>query len=138
MKLTPHFTFDGQSEEALNFYSTALNGKITSLIRCSDVENGCCDTTEMKAEDQKRIFHGCLQFGENTIYCCDHKPKQKPIQGNNMMMDLTLSDEVEIQRVFNALSNGGTVIMPLAPLGWTPLFGMIIDRYGIKWSIMQQ
>lgn len=138
MKLTPHITFDGQSEEAMNFYSTAFNGKIVSLIRCSDIENECCGTTEMKPEDQKRIYHGCLQFGENIIYCCDQKPGEKPIQGNNIMMDLTLSDKVEVQRVFDALSNGGNVIMPLAPLAWTPLFGMIIDRYGIRWNIMQQ
>lgn len=138
MKLTPHFTFDGQSEEAMNFYSAVFNGKIVSLIRCSDMDIECCGTTEMKPEDQKRIYHGCLQFGENTIYFCDQMPGQKLIQGNNLMMDLSLSDKAEIQRVFDALSDGGNVLMPLAPLAWTPLFGMLIDRYGIRWNIMHQ
>lgn len=138
MKLTPHFTFDGQSEEALNFYSTALNGKIVTLIRFSDLENGCCGATEMKPEEGKRILNGCLQFGENSIYCCDQMPGQKPTQGNNVMMDITLADKAEIQRVFDALADGGNVIMPLAPAAWTPLYGMVIDRYGIYWNIMQQ
>ena len=138
MKLTPHFRFDGECEEALKFYSVALKGEIISLIRFSDMENSCCSSEKLKPEDQKRILNGCLQFGENTIYCCDQMPGQTPTQGNNVMMDITLLDKAEIQRVFETLSESGNVIMPLAPAAWTPLYGMVIDRYGIYWNIMQK
>lgn len=138
MKLTPHFTFDGQSEEALNFYSKALNGKIISLIRFSDIEGGCCTATELRPEDKQRILNGCLQFGESMIYCCDQMPGQNPIIGNNIMMDITILDKSELEMVFNALSNGGKVMMPLAPTAWSSLYGMVMDRYGICWNIMQQ
>ncbi|GAK36546.1 hypothetical protein JCM15093_1716 [Bacteroides graminisolvens DSM 19988 = JCM 15093] len=53
-------------------------------------------------------------------------------------MDITLLDKAEIQRVFETLSESGNVIMPLAPAAWTPLYGMVIDRYGIYWNIMQK
>lgn len=65
-------------------------------------------------------------------------PGQTPTQGNNVMMDITLLDKAEIQRVFETLSESGNVIMPLAPAAWTPLYGMVIDRYGIYWNIMQK
>ena len=138
MKLTPHFTFDGQSEEALNFYSKVFNGNIVSLIRFSDMEGGCCGATELRPGDERRLLNGCLQFDGNELSFCDQMPGQSPVVGNNVMLDITLSDEVELRRVFDALCQGGKILVPLAPQSWTALYGLVADRYGICWNVMQQ
>lgn len=138
MKLIPHFTFDGQSEEALNFYCNVLNGKITNLIRFSEMESCSCIGPDLKAEDKQRIVNACLQFGENMIYFCDQMPGQTPTVGNNIFIDIALSDEAELRRIFNALSDSGNVIVALIPTSWTSLYGMVVDRYGINWNLMQE
>lgn len=135
MKLTPHFTFNGQSEEALNFYSKVFNGKIISLVRFSDMEDACCGMAELEPADKQRILNGCLQFGENMIYSCDQMPGQSRSVGSNIMMDISMPDNAELQRIFDELSKEGNVMIPLAPVAWSSLFGMVTDRYGICWNI---
>ncbi|MCD7971266.1 MAG: VOC family protein [Candidatus Azobacteroides sp.] len=137
MKLITHFTFDGKGEEALNFYKTVFNGRITELRRFED-EKEILAMPGIEEKDRKKIIHAYLQVGSVILNICDRLPVEDITNGNIIVMDINIEEEKETKRVFSALSEGGEILIPLAPASWTPNFGMIKDRFGICWNIIQE
>lgn len=134
MKVYVRFVFDGQAHEALIFYSKVFNGEIKDIFRFGDIKPDESRPDEMYKE---RIMNARLVFNNESIHFCDQMPGDKIVKGNNMLMDVFIPAEVELKRVFEALSEGGKVLMPLEPTFWTPLFGMVTDKFGITWNLMQ-
>lgn len=137
MKLVPHFTFDGQAEEALNFYASVFNGKIESLIRYKDFQTG--EPGEVGKKDMDRIMFSSVSIGDNCkINMCDCGPEEKKSSGSGIFMDVEYSDTMELERVYHAISAGGSVLMPLGKTHWSENFAYVADKFGIRWSLMQE
>jgi len=129
MKLVPYLHFQGNCEEALNFYKDILNGKVEIVSRY--------DNPNMNApEDYKnKVLHGVIYFGDNTIMASDSYPGQQLKYGDSVSLSLALDGEAETTRVFNALSEGGKILMPLEKQFWGDFFGHFVDRYGTRWMV---
>jgi PhnB protein len=136
MLVKAHFTFNGNADDALDFYKKVFNGKVKNVVRCSDMKN-IPQFAAMDEKEEYRIVNSCLEFEGNTINICDQMPNAKIITGNNIMMDIVLKTEVEVKQIFNSLAESGQVTLPLTAQDWTPNFGMLIDKFGIRWNIMQ-
>lgn len=135
--LTPYITFNGNTEEAFNFYSEALGGKLVSIERFGDTTYG----EQMTDEDKKKIMHITLQApGGVMLMGNDHMDfmGQPFVAGNNFSLSLHPDSEAKADQLFNGLSPGGMVIMPMAKVFWGSYFGMFIDKFGIKWLINHQ
>ena len=136
MKLTPHFTFDSRAKEALEFYSSVLEGKIEMSFSYRDCKEDL--PPDYKEEDLDRIMYSAFSFGEgNIIAICDACPGSSPQAGNVVFMDLELKAE-KVKPIFDALSEGGNVLCPLSKTSWTEQFGCLVDKFGICWNIMQE
>ena len=135
MKISIRFTFNGKGEAALNFYTKVLDGKIESLIRYKDVQDSF-DMTGMSEKDMERIMNSCLYFGDTLISICDQFPGETVSPGNSIMMNISISDPERLRNIFNTLAEDGSVIIPLAPASWTPLYGLVTDKFGISWNIL--
>ena len=127
MQLEPYLTFNGQCEEALNFYKTVFGGEIVALNRFAG------SPMESRAADPNKILHSSFVAGGVRFMASDGLGDSK--QGDNITMTLGTNDTAEAERVFAALADGGNVTMPLAETYWSQRFGMLEDKYGIPWMV---
>ncbi len=133
-KLNPYLNFPGNTEEAFNFYKSVFGGEFTMLQRFKEIPGG----TEMAPEDQDKLMHVSLPIGEGTVLMGTDALEsmgQKLTMGNNFSLSLHPDSKEEADRIFQALSEGGTVDMPLADAFWGAYFGMLTDKFGMKWMV---
>jgi len=130
MRLNPHLDFNGDCEVAFEFYEKCLGGNITFMMPYA----GSPAAGHVPADWQDKILHATLMVGDQMLQGADAPPPhfQKP-QG--FSVTLTLNDPVEAERIFTALSENGTVQMPLQETFWAARFAMLVDRFGTPWMI---
>ncbi|WP_299496508.1 VOC family protein [Mucilaginibacter sp.] len=124
----------GNTEEAMNFYKSLFGGEFESFIRYSDVAGG----EKMSPPDQQKIMHLSLPIaGDQMIMATDtlESMGRKVVFGNNYHISLEAESEAEVDKIFNGLSAGGTVEMPLNKTFWGAYFGMCEDKFGVQWMI---
>jgi PhnB protein len=137
--LTPYLSFAGNTREAFAFYEKALGARIETMMRFADMPasamptEGCGDAG-MPGGDG--IMHACLAVpGGAMLFACD-TPPGRPHEGiQGVMLALQFDTDDEAHRAFDALSQGGQVTMPMAPAFWARTFGMLSDRFGVRWAI---
>ena len=130
MRLNIYLSFDGNCDEAFDFYHGVLGGERTLTQRFGE-----SPMAESAGEAWgNKILHTQLTFGGMDLMGSDSMPGQyvKP-QGINV--SVMVDDPEEAGRIFNGLSEGGTVTMPLEETFWARRFGMLTDRYGIGWLV---
>lgn len=134
MKFAPYLSFEGNAEEALNFYLDAFRGEIQSIMRFSDmpVEEGAPQTPE---EYMNKVLHASLLIGDAILYLSDTFPGGTVTKGNNVEINIAPANEEELRRIFDKLAVGGIVSMPVAEMFWRSLFGSLTDKYGVGWSL---
>lgn len=132
-KLNPYLNFKGKTEEAFNFYKSVLGGEFLMLQRFKDTPHG----DKMSAEDRNKIMHVALPVGENILMGTDSLESmgQQLVAGNNFSLSIEADSESDANRLFNALSQGGKIEMPLEKTFWDAYFGMFTDKFGIQWMI---
>ncbi len=129
MQLQAYLTFNGNCEEALNFYKDALDGEIVGIMRFGD------SPVEVGDDDKKRIMNASFKFGDNTFMASDTMPGQDGPTTSNIAMALVTTDLEATDRTFSALAEGGKITMPLDNTFWNARFGMLTDKFGIEWMI---
>ena len=130
MRVNPYLTFDGDCEEAFKVYEKVLGGKIIAMMTHKDTPA----EAHAPPEWRDKILHARLVFGDNLLMASDAPPRrQEKMQG--FSVSLVTKDPAEAKRIFNALTEGGTVTMPLAETFWAVKFGMFRDRFGTPWMV---
>ena len=133
--ITTYLTFNGNTEEAFNFYKSVLGGEFSSFQRFGDTPHG----DEMPDDDKKKIMHIALKSPAGIMMGSDHMAFMGPlVAGNNFSLSIHPDSEAETKRLFDGLSNGGQITMPLEKVFWGAYFGMFVDRFGIKWIVNYQ
>ena len=127
MKLITYLSFAGNCEEAMNFYKEALGAEILLFSRMGD------SPMEVPENLKSKIMHARMQIGENELYMSDTFDPSSLKPGNNVSLSIQTEDTAQLEKLFNSLSTGGTVTMPLADAFWGARFGMFIDKFGIHW-----
>ena len=129
MNLNPYLMFEGNCEEAINYYKDVFNGEITSLMRFSD---GPPDMGFPEGLADK-VMHSSLEFSGCLLQASDNM--QNLECGNDFHLSVSLESRDEGQAVFASLADGGTVIMAFSEVFWGGTFGMVKDRFGKQWMI---
>lgn len=129
MQLVPYIHFKGNAEEALNFYKEALGGEVLMINRYGD------SPMQVGEEMKDKIVHSRLQFGNNLLMISDSYNGEMANPGGNIQLSLGFTDEAKATEVFNNLSLGGKVTMPLAKQFWGAMFGMLQDKFGTSWMV---
>ena len=132
MQLFPYLHFRGNCEEALTFYAGALHGQIDGLQRFA----GSPMEARVGDAHKNKVMHAAFVAGELRFMASDGLPgADRPVSDSNISLSLSTPDGAEAQRVFDALSEGGTVDMPLQSVFWGGRFGMLTDRFGVDWMM---
>ena len=132
--LNSYLKFDGDAEEAFNFYKSVFGGEFLVLTRFKEIPE--CEI--MSIEDQEKIMHISLPIGKASILMATDilsSLGQSLTLGNNSNISILAETEEEAIRLFNGLSVGGVITMPLEKSFWGSFFGMFNDKYGIQWMI---
>lgn len=131
--INPYLTFNGNCEEAFNFYKSAFGGEFPYLGRFKDMPSD----QPVDEEEGNRIMHVSLPIGHGTLLMGSDTSKQMGdvTAGNNFAISINADSKEEADRLFNALSAGGRVTMPLNDTFWGAYFGMFTDKFGISWMV---
>ena len=130
MQLNPYLSFNGQCEAAFKFYEKALGGKVEAMMRYE----GSPMAQQMPPERLSKIMHARLRIGDVMLMGSDSPPDQyEPMKG--FSVTLGTDDPREAERVFHALSQNGTVQMPIQKTFWAERFGMLVDQFGTPWMV---
>lgn len=133
MILNPYLNFNGNAEEAFRFYQSVFGGElfVQKMSQAPGTEN-------LSEEEKNRTMHVALPIGNNQfLMASDCLPSQGHVlnQGNNNYISVTPDSREEADRIFNGLSAGGTVEMPMEDMFWGDYFGSFTDKYGVCWMI---
>lgn len=134
IKVNPYLNFDGNAAEAFDFYKSVFGGEFIMVMKMADAP----DSDKIPANERNRIMHISLSIGNDTILMgSDILPSfgHKLTVGNNVYTSLHTGSREEADQVFNALSAGGVIEMPLADQFWGDYFGSFKDKFGLSWMV---
>ena len=132
-KINPYLNFNGNTEEAFNFYRSVFGGEFAMVMRFSDMppQENC-----PAPASPEKIMHISLPLSDGHVLMGSDSPDEYPIaMGNNIHISLSVDSQDEADKVFNGLSAGGKVAMPMGKTFWGSYFGMVADKYDINWMV---
>jgi len=133
MQVQPYLFFDGRCEEAVDFYRRTLGAEVTSLMRWKQMPDPQPGMVPPGSED--KVMHMTFRIGDMTVMASDGRCLGKPnFQG--FSLTLTVPTDVEAERVFVALGDGGEVRMSMNKTFFSSRFGMVADRFGVGWMVL--
>ena len=133
--INPWINFNGNAEEAFNFYKSVFGGEFTKIIRFKEIASAEFPVSEMEAEKMMRI---ALPINKNaTLFGNDVPSLMGKVNENENRSKILIGAESkeEADTIFNGLSVGGQVEAPMSESPWGTYFGMFRDKYGIEWII---
>lgn len=132
--INPYINFNGNAEEAFNFYKSVFGGEFASVVRFKDLESADFPVPADEADNIMRIV---LPIGGNTLIANDAPKSMGPVSENENRSKISVSAESreEADKIFSGLSAGGAVEMPLGDSPWGTTFAMFRDKYGIEWTV---
>jgi PhnB protein len=133
MEIQPYLFFEGRCEEAAEFYTRALGAEITMLMRYRESPEPSAPGMLSPGSEDK-VMHMSLRIGETTVLASDGRCSGQ-CNPQGFALSLTLSKATEAQRYFNALGEGGKVVVPLAKSFFSESFGMVVDKFGVMWMV---
>jgi PhnB protein len=126
--LSPYLNFNGNAAEAMRFYQSVLGGDLAVQT--------FGDAGMAQNENEKNLtVHAALTSDGITLFASDGRPGQPVIFGDNVHLSLQGSDTAQLTGYFNGLAAGGQVDMPLAKQFWGATFGMLTDKFGVRWMV---
>jgi len=132
--INPYINFNGNALEAFTFYKSVFGGEFTTVARFKDIEN---PGFEVSSVDADKVMHIGLLIGGNILMGNDVPSFMGKTNENENRSKISINCEnkEEADRIFNGLSVGGTVEVPMADSPWGSYFGMFRDKYGIEWMV---
>jgi PhnB protein len=134
VQINPHINFNGNAEEAFTFYKSVFGGEFTNILRFKDISSPGFIVTE---NDANKIMHIALPVGKNVLMANDVPESMGKTNENENRSKISISAESkeEADRLFNGLSAGGQIEVPIGDSPWGSYFGMFRDKYGIEWMV---
>lgn len=134
--INPYLNFEGNTEEAFNFYKSVFGGEFATVMRFGDTPG--CDEMQLSDEDKGKIIHIALPIGNGDVLMATDMLEsmgQKMENGNRFSISISADSKEEADSLFNGLSEDGKVEAPLAEAFWGGYFGMLLDKYGVRWMV---
>jgi PhnB protein len=132
--INPHINFNGNAEEAFNFYKSVFGGEFAKIMRFRDLVSPEFPVSENEAN---KTMHIALPIGKNMLIANDVPEFMGKVNENESRSKISISAESreEADKLFNGLSEGGNIEMPIADSPWGSYFGMFRDKFGIEWIV---
>lgn len=135
--INPYLTFNGNCEAAFHFYQSVFGNEFTYVGKYKDMPPAE-DAAPLPAEEGEKIMHISLPISDETILMGSDSSDafgHATVIGNNISISINTNSVAEADRLFDGLSAGGQVTMPMSKTFWGAYFGMFIDQFGINWMV---
>ncbi|GIP23136.1 VOC family protein [Paenibacillus sp. J22TS3] len=137
MSAIVYLNFDGIAEQAIEFYSEALNATEVKKVKFKDFPQD--PNYPLPENELNMIMESSIQFAGGKIMISDILPSMKSVtgelvKGNNILISIVNEDKQTLENYFSNLSVDGHVIMPLSNMPWSSCFGMLVDKFGVSWK----
>ena len=133
--INPHINFNGNAEEAFTFYKSVFGGEFARIMRFKDLENPEFPVAE---KEENKIMHIALPIGKSNVLMGNDVPEilgKVNENENRSKISISAESKDEADKIFNGLSAGGSIEMPISDSPWGSYFGMFRDKYGIEWMV---
>jgi PhnB protein len=135
MQIQPYLFFEGRCEEAIEFYRAALGAEVTMMMRFKESP----DQAMVQPGSAEKVMHAALRIGETQILMSDGQCRGGDSASfHGFALTVSAASDAEADRLFNALSQGGQIGMPLQKTFFASSFGMVNDRFGVMWMVMAE
>jgi len=133
-KINPYINFNGNAEEAFNFYKSVFGGEFTAIKRFKELRS---PEFEMPEHEANKIMYIALPIGNNVLMGNDVPEFMGTVneQEHRSKISISASSKDEADALFHGLSAGGNIEMPMEESPWGTYFGMFRDKYGIEWMV---
>lgn len=131
MFVQSYLFYEGRCEEAIEFYKQAVGAKVEMLMRYRESP----EPAQMPPGADDKVLHACFRIGDTAVMASDGHCSGKP-DFKGFGLSITVKTEADADRTFNALGNGGKVLMPLTKTFFSPRFGMLSDKFGVMWMVI--
>jgi PhnB protein len=134
-KFNPYLNFEGNTEQAFNFYKSVFGGKFSSIVRFKDMP---IEGLSIPKEVKNKIMHIGLPIGNDQMLMGTDALESlghKLVQGNNVHISIHPDSKEEADRLFAGLSEGGKIEMQMANQPWGDYYGSFQDKFGVHWMI---
>jgi PhnB protein len=132
-QVQPYLFYGGRCEEAIAFYERAVGARRDMLMRFSESPDPI-PPGMLAPGFEGKVMHASFHIGEHMIMACDGSNSEEKSRG--VSLAITVTTEAEVDRLFNALTQGGQATMPPGPTFWSKRFAMGTDKFGIGWMVM--
>lgn len=133
--INPHINFNGNAEEAFTFYKSVFGGEFAKIVRLKDLASAEFPVAE---KEENKIMHIALPIGKTNLLMGNDVPEfLGKVNENENRSKISISAETkdEADKLFNGLSAGGQIEVPITDSPWGSYFGMFRDRFGIEWMV---
>ncbi|MDR7130501.1 PhnB protein [Algoriphagus sp. 4150] len=132
--INPHINFNGNAEEAFNFYKSVFGGEFANITRFKDLS---IPENPIAEHEANKIMHIALPIGKNVLMGNDVPERMGRVNENENRSKIAVSAESkeEADRIFTGLTDGGSIEVPMNESPWGSFFGMFRDKYGIEWMV---
>ena len=126
--VSPYIAFKGNCRQAIDFYKSALDAQVlfSQTVGESPVSN---------MGPAENIMHCTIKVGDSTIMMCDDPRPEAAAGGGNISLAIGLNDPARARQMFDNLARDGSVLMPLEKTFWAEAFGMVKDKFGVRWMV---
>ena len=130
-----YLNFNGNCEEAFNFYKSVFGGEFTYIGRFGEMPPS--DEFPVSEGDKNKVMHVSLPTGSSVLMGSDNAEQYESsfVKGNNFSVSINADSKEEADKLFNGLSAGGQATMPMSDTFWGAYFGMFTDKFGINWMV---
>jgi PhnB protein len=133
-QINPSINFNGNAEEAFTFYKSVFGGEFATIVRFKDISSAEYPIPE---HELNKIMHIALPIGKNILMANDVPESMGRVNENENRSKIVINAESkeEADKLFNGLTAGGSIEVPISDSPWGTYFGMFRDKYGIEWMI---
>jgi PhnB protein len=131
MQVQPYLFFNGRCDEAIEFYKKMLGANVDRLMRWKDSP----DKSMCAPGNEDKVMHASLTIGETRVMASDGRNTGNP-KFDGFALSVNAKNDADADRLFNGLSTGGKVVMPLGKTFFSPRFGMTQDKFGVNWMVI--
>lgn len=126
--VSPYIAFKGNCRQAIEFYKSALDAEVLFVQTVGESPMSDMGPAE-------NIMHCTIKIGDSTIMACDDPRPEAATGDGNITLAIALNDPAGARQIFENLAQGGSVILPLEKTFWAEAFGMVTDKFGVKWMV---
>jgi PhnB protein len=130
-KVTSYLSFNGNAREAAEFYKSVFGGEVYM-----DTYDKYADSVPVADADKSKVMHAYLKGSDEVELMLADTPTGVEYQeGSQLSLALSGEDEAQLRQYWDKLSDGGVVRMPLEKAPWGDIFGMLTDKFGVRWMV---